>query len=101
MEEARRLVGIHPKLRYRTMLTTIYGCGLRVGECARLRVRDIDGEQMRLRVEQANRRRQGYGGHEGKKDRYTILPRATLDLLRAYYRAHRPDRDGWLFPGQQ
>lgn len=72
MEEARRLVDAHPKLKYRAALTTIYGCGLRVGECAALRVQDIDNEQMRLRVNQG----------KGKKDRYTILPRAALEVLR-------------------
>ncbi len=87
--EVGRLLNAHPKLRYRAMLTTIYGCGLRVSECAALRVADIDGEQMRVRVVQG----------KGKKDRYTVLPRATLDLLRAYYREHRPDPRGWLFPG--
>lgn len=91
LEEVRRLLDAHPKLRYRAMLTTIYGCGLRVSECAALRVSNIDGEQMRVRIEQS----------KGKKDRYTILPLATRDLLRTYYRKHRPDPRGWLFPGQQ
>jgi len=89
LDEVKRLLDAHPKLRYRAMLATIYGCGLRVSECAALRVSDIDGEQMRVRVERG----------KGKKDRYTVLPRATLELLRAYYREHRPDRCGWLFPG--
>jgi len=90
LEEVRRLLDAHPKLRYRTMLTTIYGCGLRVSECAALRVSDIDGEQMRVRIEQG----------KGQKDRYTLLPETTRELLRKYYRQHRPDRYGWLFPGQ-
>jgi len=89
LAEVRRILDAHPKLRYRTMLNTIYGCGLRVSECAALRVSDIDGEQMRVRIEQG----------KGQKDRYTLLPLATLDLLRLYYRQHRPDRHGWLFPG--
>lgn len=89
LDEVMRLLGAHPKLRYRAMLITIYGCGLRVSECAALRVPDIDSEQMRVRVEQG----------KGKKDRYTILPRATLDLLRVHCREHRPDPQGWLFPG--
>jgi len=91
LDEVRRILDAHPKLRYRAMLTTIYGCGLRVSECAALRVSDIDGEQMRVRVEQG----------KGKKDRYTVLPHATRELLREYYRQHRPDCRGWLFPGQK
>lgn len=89
LDEVRRILEAHPKLRYRAMLTTIYGCGLRVGECAALRVADIDGEQMRVRVEQG----------KGKKDRYTVLPEATRKLLRDYYLQHRPDPRSWLFPG--
>jgi site-specific recombinase XerD len=91
LDEARRLVDMHPKLKYRAALTTIYGCGLRVSECAALRVTDIDSEQMRLRVEQA----------KGKKDRYTILPKAVLWMLRSYYTACHPGQPGWLFPGQK
>lgn len=91
MDEARRLVDMHPKFKYRCMLTTIYGCGLRVSECAALRVRDIDSEGMRLRVEQA----------KGKKDRYTLLPKAVLNMLRNYYVQEKPGRHGWLFPGQK
>lgn len=89
LDEVRRLLDAHPKLRYRAMLTTIYGCGLRVSECAALRVSDIDGKELRVRIEQA----------KGKKDRYTVLPRTTRELLRVYYRRHRPDPRGWLFPG--
>jgi site-specific recombinase XerD len=91
LDEVRHLLDAHPKLRYRAMLSILYGCGLRVSECAALRVADIDGEQMRVRVEQG----------KGKKDRYTLLPETTLSLLRDYYRQHRPDRRGWLFPGQK
>jgi site-specific recombinase XerD len=91
LDEARRLVDMHPKFKYRTMLTTIYGCGLRVSECAALRVRDIDSEQMRVRVEQA----------KGKKDRYTLLPKAVLHMLRNYYYQEQPGRNGYLFPGQK
>jgi site-specific recombinase XerD len=90
MAEARRLVDMHPAKKYRTMLTTIYGCGLRVSECAALRVRDIDSEQMRMRVEQA----------KGKKDRYTLLPKTVLRMLQSYYIAYQPGRGGWLFPGR-
>lgn len=50
-----------------------------------LKVSDIDSQRMTIRVEQ------GKGG----KDRYTLLARRTLDILREYWREYRP-RD-WLF----
>jgi integron integrase len=48
-----------------------YGAGLRLMECARLRVKDIDFEQQRITV------RDG----KGKKDRVTILPEKYAPLL--------------------
>lgn len=90
IREARCLVEAHPKLKYRAALTAIYGCGLRVSECAALRVRDIDSEQMQVRVEQS----------KGKKDRYTILPREVLRVLQLYWLQERPG-NGWLFPGRE
>ncbi len=70
---------------YRVCLTTIYACGLRLMEGARLQVPDIDGARQLLHIH-------GKGG----KDRYVPLPDATLELLREYWRTHRNPL--WLFP---
>jgi site-specific recombinase XerD len=35
---------------------------------------------------------------KGEKDRYTLLAQRTLEVLRDYWRAYRPEE--WLFPGQ-
>ena len=60
--------------------------GLRLGEALNLQVGDIDSERMKIHI------RQG----KGKKDRYVILPEATLHAMRAYWKTHRhPNR---LFP---
>ncbi len=91
LREARCVIEAHPQLRYRAMLTTIYGCGLRVSECAALRIRDIDPEQMQVRIEQS----------KGKKDRYTILPQEVLRVLQQYWHEAKPGHDGWLFPGRE
>ena len=55
------------------MLRLIYGAGLRVMECVRLRVKDVDFEGGLLYV------RDGKGG----KDRTTLLPKALEPSLRA------------------
>ena len=86
--QALDLIQAHPSLRFQTIFHVLYGCGIRVGECAALQVADIDGRQLRLRV------RHG----KGDKERYTILPKTTLEILRDYYRVHRPDPSGPLFP---
>jgi integrase/recombinase XerD len=59
-----------------------------VSEVANLKVSDIDSERMTLRVEQG----------KGQRDRYVMLSRQLLELLRDWWRASRPQV--WLFPGQ-
>jgi integrase/recombinase XerD len=57
-------------------------------EVVTLKVSDIDSTRMVIRVEQG----------KGRKDRYVMLSPQLLELLRAWWRATRPQ--GWLFPGQ-
>lgn len=86
-EEVVQFLQAVKSMKYRTILVTAYSAGLRVSEVTRLKVRDIDSRRMIIRVEQ------GKGG----KDRYVMLSRKLLDLLREYWKAHRPTY--WLFPG--
>ena len=88
--EARKVVQAHPRLKYRTALHLLYGSGLRLSECARLKIRDIDSQQMQVRVEQG----------KGRKDRYTLLPQTTLLMLRSYYTKEHDRHSEWLFPGK-
>jgi len=60
---------------------------LRVSEVVALKVSDIDSKRMVIRIEQG----------KGHRDRYVMLSPHLLDLLRAWYKAARPQ--GWLFPG--
>jgi integrase/recombinase XerD len=87
-EEVARLLGAAPGLKYKAALSVAYGAGLRVSEVAALKVSDIDSQRMLIRVEQG----------KGRKDRYVMLSPHLLDLLRAWWKAARPQ--GWLFPGQ-
>jgi site-specific recombinase XerD len=73
--------------KHRALLMTIYGAGLRAGEAAQLQVTDIDSKNMTIRV------RQG----KGRKDRYTLLSKNNLHILRWYWKLCRPSV--WLFPG--
>jgi integron integrase len=56
------------------MASLMYGSGLRLLECARLRVKDVDFERNELTV------RDG----KGRKDRRTLLPAALVAPLRAH-----------------
>jgi integrase/recombinase XerD len=86
--EVRVLLNLvrHPLCRM--ALTLIYSCGLRISEGMHLKVSDIDGQRMLVRVEN------GKGG----KDRYVPLPERTRELLRGYYAIYRPKT--WLFPAK-
>ena len=75
-------------LKHRTILSTIYSAGLRVSEAAHLKVEDIDSKRMQIRIENG----------KGRRDRYTLLSKTLLMLLRKYWRAYQPPY--WLFPGR-
>jgi integrase/recombinase XerD len=87
-EEVARLLDAAPGLKYKAALSVAYGAGLRAAEVTSLKVGDIDSKRMVIRVEQG----------KGRKDRYVMLSPHLLELLRAWWRAARPQ--GWLFPGQ-
>ncbi len=71
-EEARRVfLNLHG--RHRLMAGLLYGSGLRLMECVRLRVKDVDFGYLQITV------REGKGG----KDRVTMLP---VNLARALER---------------
>jgi integron integrase len=58
----------------RLMAELAYGCGLRVSECIRLRIKDLDFEQGLVTV------RAG----KGDKDRVTVLPESLKERLREH-----------------
>ncbi len=74
-------------LKHRAILAVIYSAGLRISELANLRPSDIDSDRKQIRV---------IG--KGNKYRYTLLSDNTLDMLRVYWRAYKPER--YLFEGQ-
>jgi len=59
---------------FRLMATLLYGTGMRLMECVRLRVKDIDFEANQILV------REG----KGFKDRVTILPQSVKPLLQTH-----------------
>ena len=87
-EEVARLLNAAPGLKYKTALSVAYGAGLRAAEVVSLKVSDVDSKRMVIRVEQG----------KGHKDRNVMLSASLLELLRAWWRAARPQ--GWLFPGR-
>lgn len=88
--EVLALLGAIDSVKYRAIVMTTYGSGLRIGEVCSLKVDDIDSKRMVIHV------RQGKGG----RDRYVLLPERVLFTLRRYWVVERPRRP-WLFPGQR
>lgn len=85
--EVAALIAAADNLKHRAILATIYGIGVRLTELTLLKVADIDSQRMVITV------RQG----KGHKDREVPLSPRLLELLRTYFRKHRPHV--WLFPG--
>lgn len=83
-QEVAALFRATPNLKHRALLMTMYAGGLRVCEVTHLRVTDIDGQRMVIRIEQG-------------KDRYVMLSPHLHRVLQAYWRTRRPRP--LLFPG--
>lgn len=66
--------------KFKTIFMLVYGTGLRIGEVVNLHISDIDSKKMRIFV------REG----KGNKERYTMLPKASLEMLRKYWKEYRP-----------
>jgi integrase/recombinase XerD len=74
-------------VKLRAVLMICYASGLRISEAVKLKVSDIDSSRMVIHVR----------GGKGAQDRLSMLSPALLELLRTYWRCHRPT--DWLFPG--
>jgi integrase/recombinase XerD len=94
VEEVGQLLEAAPGLKYKAILGTAYGAGLRVSEVAALKVDDIDSTRMLIRVEQG----------KGRKDRNAMLSPQLLTLLRLWWKEGKRRGlmlpHGWLFPGR-
>jgi integrase/recombinase XerD len=99
--EVQRILVAVTNLKHRAILALTYCGGLRVSEVVRLHPVDVDSERMLIHVKGQPR-----GGGKRRKDRYTLLSHAALQVLRAYWRkyfivspAERRPEGEWLFPG--
>lgn len=84
--EVARILDAAWSKRFHTILSLLYGCGLRSAEATHLRVQDIDSGRMLLRI----------ASGKGDKERWVPLTAKLLTLLREYWKTYRPTY--WLFP---
>jgi integrase/recombinase XerD len=87
-QEVKALLNAIENIKHKAILSTVYSSGLRVSEACRLKVKDIDSKTMQIFI-----RKSKYN-----KDRYTILSKTNLLLLRKYWISGVKSRE-WLFPG--
>jgi len=87
-QEVKLILESLQNIKHKTMLCLIYACGLRRGELLRLKPQDILSDRKLLHIKQS----------KGKKDRIVPLSDKLLEMLREYYKTHKPKV--WLFEGQ-
>ena len=87
-EETRTVIGFLSGI-HQLMAKLLYGSGLRLMECLRLRVKDLDFSQRQILV------RDG----KGAKDRVTVLPDSLIDLLQEHLRHVKVIHQGDLAKG--
>jgi len=89
-EEVHRLLEAVPQPKYRAVLMTAYGAGMRVSEACSVLTTDIDSHRGVIHIRQGKR----------NKDRYVMLSRVLLAALREYWKLYRPTPPV-LFPGNE
>jgi len=67
-------------IKHKCILMLVYSAGLRLSEVVHLKIEDIDSKRMQIFVKAG----------KGQKDRYTLLSRKALQILRIYYKEYKP-----------
>ena len=81
-QEVIRLLTATKNLKHRATLALIYSAGLRISEVLNLELRHIYVDRMQLVVKSG----------KGRKDRYVILAKSFLPLLKNYFITYQPKR---------
>jgi integrase/recombinase XerD len=87
IDEIRQLLSIPSTLKQQAIIQLFYSSGVRLEECSRIKLTDVDSKNMRIKVVAG----------KGNKDRYTLLSSFALTTLRQYFRKYRPVT--YLFEG--
>jgi len=87
-QEVKEIFDATENLKHKAILMTVYSAGLRISEVCNLKITDIDSKNMQILI------REG----KGKKDRYSLLSNANLEILREYWKRYHPKE--YLFSGK-
>jgi integrase/recombinase XerD len=87
-EEVKSILEAPKNIKHKMMLSVIYACGLRRSELLFLKPVDVDSKRKLLIIKNA----------KGRKDRVAPISEKLIEMLREYYKIHKPKV--WLFEGQ-
>lgn len=86
-EAVCEIINVTDNIKHKAIFLLLYTSGMRISELLNLKLQDIDSQRMQIRV---------FG--KGNKYRYTILSEHCLDILRVYWKEHKPIN--YLFNGR-
>lgn len=88
IDEIQKLFNACTNIKHKSILSLLYSAGLRVSEVINLKITHIDSSRMVINILDA----------KGGKDRQVMLTQSVLELLRKYFKIHKPKE--YLFNGQ-
>ncbi len=84
-----KMIQVTTNIKHSCIISLLYSSGLRKSELLNLKLTDIDGKKMTIRIENA----------KGGKDRITILSKGLVEKLRSYWTEYKTKT--YLFEGQK
>jgi integrase/recombinase XerD len=88
-KELLELFSAVKNIKHKAILMIIYSAGLRVGEVVKIKPEDIDLLRKIIHIK----------GGKGRKDRYSILSNAVIDIIGEYTKVYRYTK--WFFEGER
>ncbi|AZQ65390.1 recombinase [Flammeovirga pectinis] len=86
-QEVISIINACKNLKHKAIIMLIYSAGLRISECVKLKITDVNSDRMTISI----------SGGKGNKDRQTILSQKALEILREYFKIFKPKV--YLFEG--
>jgi site-specific recombinase XerD len=79
-ELVQKIINNTSEYSHQIIFTFLYGTGMRISEALNLRMEDIDGKRLQIKVKCG----------KGKKDRVITVPLSLIETLRTYYKIVMP-----------
>ncbi|NHF60283.1 tyrosine-type recombinase/integrase [Flavobacteriaceae bacterium TP-CH-4] len=87
IDEVKNILSSISNLKHQTLLSMLYACGLRIGECLNIKTKDLNLDRGFTHIKSG----------KGRKDRYVPIPHRMCILLKKYIDAYQPS--DYLFEG--